>query len=156
MVTHQPAYNITDRADRQINGGPPLTITAGVGAAKSHCQVCEAHYHIFSISHPNRGRKKIYYCVLICYIGLLLWLEIIIYLTKAGVWIFFWINPPGGKLSLSLEQALERRTLTIVDIPVPQPDESWTESVIYKHNSVQYLYSCTKFTVCTTTALYFL
>lgn len=45
MVTHQPAYNITDRADRQINGGPPLTITAGVRAAKSHCQVCEAHYH---------------------------------------------------------------------------------------------------------------
>lgn len=70
MVTHQPAYNITDRADRQINGGPPLTITAGVRAAKSHCQVCEADHHIFSISHPNGGRKTIYYCVLICYVGL--------------------------------------------------------------------------------------
>lgn len=70
MVTHQPAYNITDRTDRQINGGPPLTITAGGCAAKTHCQVCEAHYHIFSISHPNGGRKEIYYRVLVCSIGL--------------------------------------------------------------------------------------
>lgn len=47
MVTHQPAYNITDRVDRRINGGLPLTITAGVRATKGPCQVFEAYYHTF-------------------------------------------------------------------------------------------------------------
>lgn len=47
MVTHQPAYNITDRVDRRINGGLPLTITAGVRATKGPCQVFGAYYHTF-------------------------------------------------------------------------------------------------------------
>lgn len=55
MVTHQPAYNITDRVDRQINGGLPLTITAGVRATKGPCQVYEAYYRTL----PNGTGGKI-------------------------------------------------------------------------------------------------
>lgn len=60
MVTHQPAYNITDRVDRQINGGLPLTITAGLRATKGPCQVCEAYYHTL----PNgKGGKDFLMCL---------------------------------------------------------------------------------------------